>query len=284
MNLSHVNGINRRPPAARCFNIGRPVLSKYFTLSVLGIILYLLNSSANAAGPRPKDLYLNLGGGVFSPTFTLAPDAIVDRVDGELGVSTLLIPLIGPVPLQLGLAGQTDNAVSRPENRTILSLDGSLGYKYNRLFGVEINLDLGFPNILIRDVGLGNVLASDTNSTGRIQILAPELLPIGASIYYTPYPDFLVSPYFGFGGMVVFLNNRRASSSATEVLIIEGDVEFGWMLQAGAHLDISQDWFGFFDIKYANIDEPQFETEQGIPAPVDSLEIRHIRVGVGLRF
>lgn len=283
MNLSHVNGINRHPPAPRCFNAGRPVLSKFSTLSVLGIILCLLNSSANAAGPRPKDLYLNLGGGVFTPTFTLAPKAIVDRVDGELGVTSIVLPLLGSISL-IGLAGTTDNDVSRPENRTILSLDSSLGYKYNRRFGVEINLDLGFPNILIRDVGIDNVLASDTNSTGRIQILAPDLLPIGASIYYTPYPDFLISPYFGFGGMVVFLNNRRASSTATEVLIIEGDVEFGWMLQAGAHLDISQDWFGFFDVKYANIDEPQFETEQGIPAPVDSLEIRHIRVGVGLRF
>ncbi len=283
MNLSHVNGINRHPPAPRCFNAGRPVLSKFSTLSVLGIILCLLNSSANAAGPRPKDLYLNLGGGVFTPTFTLAPKAIVDRVDGELGVTSIVLPLLGSISL-IGLAGTTDNDVSRPENRTILSLDSSLGYKYNRRFGVEINLDLGFPNILIRDVGIDNVLASDTNSTGRIQILAPDLLPIGASIYYTPYPDFLISPYFGFGGMVVFLNNRRASSTATEVLIIEGDVEFGWMLQAGAHVDISQDWFGFFDVKYANIDEPQFETEQGIPAPVDSLEIRHIRVGVGLRF
>ncbi len=284
MNLSHVNGIGRLLETSERLSCGWQVLNKKCMISLLGTLLLMLAiDSANAAGPRPKDLYLNLGGGVFTPEFTLTPNAIVDRVDGELGITTIVLPLIGQVPL-IGLAGSTDNDLSRPENRTILSLDASLGYKYNRHFGIEINLDLGFPNILIRDVGIDNVLTSDTDSTGRIQILAPDLLPIGASFYYTPAPDFLISPYAGFGGMMVFLNNRRASSSATEILILEGDVEFGWMFQAGAHVDISQDWFGFFDIKYANIDEPQFETKQGIPAPVDKLEIRHIRVGVGLRF
>lgn len=284
MNLSHVNDISRLLAAPERLSSGWQALNKKYMISLLGILLLILSiGSANAAGPRPKDVYLNLGGGVFTPEFTLTPNKIVDRVDGESSVTTIILPLIGSVPL-IGLTGDTDNDTRRPENRTILSLDASLGYKYNRHFGIEINLDLGFPNILVRDLGIDNLLASDSNSSGRVQILAPELLPVGASLYYTPAPDFLISPYFGLGAMMVFLNNRRASSSATEILILEGNVEFGWMFQAGAHVDISQDWFGFFDIKYANIDEPQFETEQGIPAPVDKLEIRHIRVGIGLRF
>ena len=285
MNLSHVNDINPLLKILGQIQYYWQTLSKKAIIPIMGIvILTLLSGSANAAGPRPKDLYLNLGGGIFSPTFTLNPNAIVDRVDGELGIGALSIPLIGDIPLQIGLSGTNDTSEKRPENRTILSLDGSVGYKYNKFFGAEINIDLGFPLIQIRDVGLSDVLVSDTNSTGRVHILPPDLLPLGLTVYYTPFPDAFISPYFGGGGVMVFLNNRRAQSSATEILVLEGDVELGIMLQFGAHIDISQDWFGFFDVKYAHIDEPQFETEQGIAAPVESLEFRHIRVGAGLRF
>ena len=285
MNLSHVNDINRLLKISGQLQYWWQAMSKSPLIPAMSVvILTLLSSSANAAGPRPKDLYLNLGGGIFTPTFTLNPDAIVERVDGELGIGIVSIPLIGDIPLQAGLSGATDNNVSRPENRTTLSLGGALGYKFNRYIGSELNIDLGFPIIQIRDIGLGDVLTSDSNSTGRIHIRPPELLPIGLTAYYTPIPDAFISPYFGAGAMVVFLNNRRAESEATEILIIEGDVEYGAMLQLGAHIDISQDWFGYFDLKYGYVDSPEFQTEQGVSAEVESLEFRHIRVGAGLRF
>lgn len=301
MNLSHVIDINwkkyRLLGNSACLTGCRQGFAKSFFFPILCIILLSLFSSlSDAAGPRPKDIYLNLGGGIFSPTFTIDPDNVVKFEDGDFSrefgvdglptISYLSIPLIGPVPLQVGLSGITDDpgGGTRPENRSILSLDASLGYKYNRWVGAEINIDLGFPLIQIRDVGLDDVVSSDNESTGRIHINAPDLLPIGATIFFTPVPDFIVSPYFGVGGVMVFLNNNRAHSTATEVLVVEGDVEFGWMLQFGVHLDISTDWFGFFDVKYANIDEPELETNQGTPAYVESLEFRHIRVGAGLRF
>jgi len=285
MNLSHVNDINRLFKTPGQLQHWWQVLSKNPVVPVMGLImLTLLSSSVDAAGPRPKDLYLNLGGGIFSPTFTLNPDAFVDRVDGELGIGYISLPLVGDVSFDVGLSGVSDTSDLRPENRTILSLDGSLGYKFNSMFGAEINIDLGFPVIQIRDLGVSDLLTNDSASSGRIHILPPDLLPIGLTAYYTPFPDAFISPYFGGGGVMVFLNNRRANSTATEILVIEGDVEFGLMLQFGAHIDISQDWFGFFDIKYAHIDEPEFETQEGISAPVDSLEFRHIRAGAGLRF
>lgn len=258
--------------------------SALFFIGVLG----LTSSIAFAAGPRPKDFYLNLGGGVFSPDFVLSPNATVPGVDGESAITYvgISVPYVGvDQPLQLvGIYGDGDVAKGRPENRQILSLGGVLGYKYNHYLGLEAHLDLGFPNILVRDVQLGNVLESDTQSTGRIQILAPELLPIGFSLIYTPIPDYIVSPYIGVGGLIALLDNRRAQSQATDIMIIDGGVDYGYIVHAGAYLDLNNTWYGFFDVKYASVPNPDFTTRQGTPAPVDELNIRHIRVGAGLRF
>lgn len=261
--------------------------TKKTVLLVIGLLGFT-TSVAFAAGPRPKDFYLNLGGGVFSPDFVLDSNATVPGVDGESAITYvgISVPYVGvDQPLQLvGIYGDGNVAKERPENRQILSLGGVLGYKYNRLFGFEAHLDLGFPNILVRDVHLGNVLESDTQSTGRIQILAPELLPIGFSFIYTPIPDYIVSPYIGIGGMIALLDNRRAQSQPTDIMILDGGVDYGYIVHAGAYLDLSNTWFGFFDVKYASIPNPEFSTRQGVPAPVDELNIRHIRVGAGLRF
>ncbi len=256
---------------------------------LLAITIVGINSSVVfAAGPRPKDFYLNLGGGVFSPDFVLERNATVKGVDGDSAITFvgISVPFVGvDQPLQLvGLYGDGDVAKGRPENRPILSLGAVLGYKYNDYFGLEAHLDLGFPNILIRDVQLGNVLESDTQSTGRIQILAPELLPIGASIVYTPIPDYIVSPYIGVGAMIALLDNRRAQSQPTDIMILDGGISYGYIVHAGAYLDLSNTWFGFFDVKYASIPDPKFTTRQNEPAPVAELNIRHIRVGAGIRF
>lgn len=261
--------------------------TKITVLLVIGILGFA-TSTAFAAGPRPKDFYLNLGGGVFAPDFVLKPNAGIPGVDGTSAITYVGVsaPYVGvDQPLQLiGIYGDGDLAKGRPENRQILSLDGVLGYKYNRYFGFEAHLDLGFPNILIRDVQLGNVLESDTQSTGRIQILAPELLPIAFSVVYTPLPDYIISPYVGVGGMIALLDNRRAQSQPTDIMILDGGVDYGYIVHAGAYLDLSNTWFGFFDVKYACVPNPQFTTRQGIQAPVDQLDIRHIRVGAGIRF
>lgn len=258
------------------------------SLTLIVIFIGIHSSITFAAGPRPKDFYLNLGGGVFSPDFVLDKNATVKGVDGNSAITYvgISVPYVGvDQPLQLiGLYGDGNVAKGRPENRQILSLGAVLGYKYNNYFGLEAHLDLGFPNILIRDVQVGNVLESDTQSTGRIQILAPELLPLGFSVIYTPIPDYVVSPYIGVGAIMALLDNRRAQSQPTDIMILDGGVSLGYLVHAGAYLDLSNTWFGFFDVKYASIADPKFTTRQGEPAPVAELNIRHIRVGAGIRF
>ena len=252
------------------------------------IILSLSASFSYAAGPRPKDFYLMMGGGVFSPDFVLNKNASVSNVDGPSAQSIIgaSLPFLGlNQPLQIiGLSGGSDWSEGRPENQTILSLGGGLGFKYNRYFGIEAHLDLGFPNILVKDVNVGNALGDSAEHLGRVHILAPDLLPIGASIIYTPIPDFIVSPYIGIGGLIALLDNRRAQSQPTDILVVDGGIEFGYMIHAGAHLDMGNEWFGFFDMKFASINSPEFSTRRGIAAPVNRLDMRHIRVGAALRF
>ncbi|MBL4606603.1 MAG: outer membrane beta-barrel protein [Pseudomonadales bacterium] len=255
------------------------------------LLLGFYSSFSFAAGPRPKDFYLNIGGGVFTPDFVLSKTAKlngIEGVDGEddityIGIS---VPFVGvEQPLRLiGITADGDVGKNQPENRSILSLGGVLGYKYNRSVNFGVHLDLGFPNILIKDVHLANVLDSDIQSTGRVHILAPDLLPIGASVTYTFLPDALISPYVGAGALVALLHNRRVNHEATDILVIDGGVEFGYLVHAGAYVDLSNTWYGFADFKYASIDSPEFTTRQGTPAPVDRIDIRHIRVGAGIRF
>ena len=252
------------------------------------IILSLSASFSYAAGPRPKDFYLMMGGGVFSPDFILNKNAPVSNVDGPLAQSIIgaSLPFLGlNQPLQIiGLSSSADWNPGRPENQTILSLGGGLGFKYNRHFGIEAHLDLGFPNILVKEINTNDAIDSDTDHLGRVHILAPDLLPIGASIIYTPIPDFIVSPYIGIGGLIALLDNRRAQSQPTDILVVDGGIEFGYMIHAGAHVDMGNEWFGFFDMKFASIDSPDFSTRRGLVAPVDRLDMRHIRVGAALRF
>ena len=262
-------------------------LIKKMTLG-LCVLLGFHSTFSFAAGPRPKDFYLNLGGGIFTPDFVLNKNTTLEGVDGESDITYLAIsvPFVGvDQPLRLvGLTADGDTAKNQPENRSILSLGGVLGYKYNRHFNFEAHLDLGFPNILIKDVHLGNILDADTQSTGRIHILAPDLLPIGASVTYTLLPDAIISPYVGAGVLIAMLDNRRAQNEATDILVIDGGVEIGYLVHAGAYMDLSNTWYGFADFKFASIDSPDFTTRQGIPAPVDRMDIRHIRVGAGIRF
>ncbi|MBV1871276.1 MAG: hypothetical protein KUG83_01890 [Gammaproteobacteria bacterium] len=258
------------------------------TTLVITLVLSLCSSYSYSAGPKARDFYLLLGGGVFSPEFVLDKNTSLEGVDGESDITYLAIsvPFVGVnQPLQLiGLTTDGDTQPNQPENRSILSLGGALGYKYNRHISFEAHLDLGFPNILIKDVHLAGILDTDTQTTGRIHILAPNLLPIGVSATYTFLPDGIISPYIGGGALIALLHNRRLDNEATEILTIDGGVEIGYLLHAGAYIDLTNTRFGFFDLKYASIDNPEFTTRQGIPAPVERINIRHIRVGLGIRF
>jgi len=254
----------------------------------LFLLVGLCSSVSFAAGPRPKDFYLNLGGGIFTPDFVLNKNTSLEGVDGDSAVTFvgISVPYVGvDKPLTLvGLAADGDTAGNQPENRSILSLGGVLGYKYNRNFNFEAHLDLGFPVILIKDLHLANILDQDTQQAATVRILAPDLLPIGASVTYTLLPDALISPYVGVGAIIAMLDNRRAHNEATDILVIDGGVEIGYLIHAGAFMDLSNIWYGFADFKFASIDSPDFTTRQGISAPVDRLDIRHIRVGAGMRF
>lgn len=236
-------------------------------------------STAFAAGPRAKDYYLNLGGGVFSPNFIMKKNAQFG-VDGR--PAGLTIEINGIPTVNIGAVSNDQSG--RPENKQILSFGGGGGYKLNHYLAAELHLSLGFPNIQARDIYGDDVVEEDGGTTGKVHILTPDLLPIGASLVFSPLPDAFISPYFGFGGILALLDDRRAGSAATDYLIVPGGAEYGFLVHVGAFMDINKDWFAFVDIKYALIEEPEIDDKFGEPVPIERFEFRYFNLGGGLRF
>ncbi len=269
-------------PKKRWKNVLRPRIF-IFIFSVCG--LYGLTFNSHAAGPLAREFYLGIGGGVFTPTYTL-PGDYPWGYDGPPPQTFLYItfPLLGDVPVGLDAFSETAHNTIEEDNPSI-SLGGHLGYKFTDHWGIQAQLDVGFPNILVKNAGLDNVLTGDNTETANIQILAPDILPIGISGIYTFMPEKLISPYIGIGAIIAFLaDNNKVESQAVDIVELDGGTEIGWAIQAGAQFDVSQRWFAFFDVKYGVISDPDFEDREGNRIPVDDLEIRHIRVGGGIRF
>lgn len=235
-----------------------------------------------AAGPRARDFYLNMGGGVFSPNFVMKSGAEFG-VDGPPAGLTLGLDLGIDIP-GLNIAAVTNDQSGRPENKQILSFGGSGGYKLNRYLAAEVHITLGFPNIQVRDIYGDDVVEEDGGTTGKVHILSPDLLPVGASVLFSPLPDAFISPYVGFGGVLALLDDRRAGGAPTDILIWDGGAEIGFLAHVGAYMDINKDWFAFVDIKYAVVDEPEMDDKFGNPVPIDRFEFRYFNLGGGLRF
>lgn len=252
---------------------------KSVVMLVAGAVMLSLAGAAQAGGPRGGDFYLTFGAGIFQPTFGIPADQ--ESIDGQQ-VDALVLE-IGGLAIPIPLTGDIDEGEENPENLDILSFGGALGYQFTDQLGVEIALDLAFPEIQLQDVGISDVIGGDAQA-GQVQVLQPGILPVTITGIYTMMPSWFVSPYIGLGVMAASFENRRASTDSAEIMMLEGGLEFGYVVQGGARADLGDDWFGYVEVKYGRINNPEIQDLDGNDVQVDMFEMRHIRLGAGFSF
>lgn len=249
---------------------------------LVAVVMTSISLNCAAAGAKMGDFYLQLGGGAFGPLFTLKSSGSIDGPPGEATIYATL-PNGGGTPIPLvGLVFESDEEqLIKPENRSMISLGGVFGYQITDEFGAEIGLDLAMLEIDLQNLYILKDVLPGNPETINIQILPPDLLPITFSGIYTFFPSARVSPYVGVGAMLAILDNRRAPNTATDILVLDGGVEFGYIAHAGIKMNVSEGMYAFADFKYGRISNPDIKDRLGTPVSVEKFEVRHMRFGVG---
>ena len=268
----------------------RPVAQgKKQALSLAGALLAASFAlPVQAAGPKAGEIYVGMGGGLFTPEFNLE-DSGQPSIAPNQQQQNIAIPRIsiGPIGFRLPVsivAGNTQPQQSNdPENRGVISLNGGLGYQFTDHLGVEAGLGLTLPRILLEGPIVGRVISNDPE-TINIKIAAPAIIPITASGIYTFLPNNIVSPFVGVGLLIADLGNRLTFNEASDTIAAEGGFEVGYVLDAGARFRVNDNWYGSVGLRYGLIDSPELKDDWGNKIAIEDLEIREIRFGVGMTF
>ncbi len=265
----------RQERFARWLQIGAGV-------GLLGAALAI--GTADAAGPRAGDVYLQLGGGIYGPEFDIE-DGGPPTVQGGPEEAVLGIGLRnGRQLLGIGLGGGTaESHFDTPENVDLIAFGATIGYKFTDHFGAEMAIDVVFPEIQINDVGGGDVIGGD-GGAGEVSILQPGILPIALTGIWTFMPEALISPYLGAGVVVTNFDSQRAFFSSGDILELDTGPEFGPIGKAGLYVTPGQDTFFFFEGQYQYVDEPEIRDRDGNEVPVKNFEGLYLKFGVGYTF
>ncbi|MGB3133103.1 MAG: OmpW family outer membrane protein [Candidatus Macondimonas sp.] len=260
----------------RSWSLAAALLAASFTLPV------------QAAGPKAGEIYVEMGGGLFTPEFNLEnssqPSIAPNQQQQNIAIPRISI---GPIGFRLPVSITTGDAPGQqsddPENRGVISLNGGLGYQFTDHLGVEAGLGLTLPRILLEGPIVSRVISNDPE-TISIKIAAPAIIPIAASGIYTFLPNNIISPFVGVGLLIADLSNRVTFNEASNTIAAEGGFEIGYVLDAGARFRLNDNWYGSVGLRYGLIDSPELEDDRGNTIAIEDLEIREIRFGVGMTF
>lgn len=129
-----------------------------------------------------------------------------------------------------------------------------------------------------------------TGTTGSIGKLASTwVLPPTLTVQYHPVANGPVRPYVGAGVNYTLFYSEKASDgleSAVGPTAVELDDSFGWALQAGVDIDLTEGVFLNLDVKYIDIDTTATlrTTAAGTQAVDIDLDPLVVGVGIGTRF
>ena len=129
-----------------------------------------------------------------------------------------------------------------------------------------------------------------SGTTGDVGKLASAwVLPPTLTLQYHPVANGPVRPYVGAGVNYTLFYSENASDglvAAVGTTDVELDDSFGWALQAGVDIDLTERMFLNFDVKYIDIDTTATlrTTAAGTQAVDIDLDPRVVGVGVGTRF
>ena len=129
-----------------------------------------------------------------------------------------------------------------------------------------------------------------SGTTGDVGKLASAwVLPPTLTLQYHPVANGPVRPYVGAGVNYTLFYSENASDglvAAVGPTDVELDDSFGWALQAGVDIDLTERMFLNFDVKYIDIDTTATlrTTAAGTQAVDIDLDPLVVGVGVGTRF
>ena len=129
-----------------------------------------------------------------------------------------------------------------------------------------------------------------SGTTGDVGKLASAwVLPPTLTLQYHPVANGPVRPYVGAGVNYTLFYSENASDglvAAVGTTDVELDDSFGWALQAGVDIDLTERMFLNFDVKYIDIDTTATlrTTAAGTQAVDIDLAPLVVGVGVGTRF
>ena len=154
-------------------------------------------------------------------------------------------------------------------------------YMFHRNWGVELIAATAEHNVDLQ----GNIGAVSAGT----KLFDTWVLPPTLTLQYHFTPDKKFSPYIGAGVNYTTFIDENASGTLENQLGTPVDVKmdnsWGWALQAGMDIDIKDNWFINFDIKYIDIDSTATLDFAGNRLSVDvDIDPWVAGAGIGYRF
>ena len=161
------------------------------------------------------------------------------------------------------------------------TLDIDFTYMFTDNIGAELLLDLTSKHDVSSKGTLAAIQSGDIIET---YVLPPTLL---LQYHFLPKND--IRPYVGAGlNYTMFLGEKATAAAKTGTLAMSNvdlDASLGLALQAGVDVDINEDWFLNFDVKYIDVDtEASFNTAFGAGRVDVDIDPWIVGVGIGMRF
>lgn len=187
------------------------------------------------ASPGSGEFYFVAGSALIYPDLDYDDPTVT--LDGQ-------IPVLGRLVKgnEIPIPG---TAIDIPD---ISLIGGSLGYQIADRFAVEVVA--GVPGAI--DFVGGGVLAPLGNFA---EFKTGKFIPLLFNMLYRPFPDKAVRPYVGAGPALAWIREADVTNPLVEdALSLEfPEVNWGWGVQAGAQLDVTDRWFMRLDAKYLRV-------------------------------
>lgn len=127
-------------------------------------------------------------------------------------------------------------------------------YMFHRNWGIEAIAGIANHNVKLK--GPGPTLAG-LGLTDNFEIFDVWVLPPTVTLQYHFMPDSKIRPYAGVGvNYTAFLWNDADDDLEAAVGPVDVDTSssWGWAAQVGVDVDLKDNWFLNFDVKYVDID------------------------------
>ncbi len=208
---------------------------RVYQLGQLWAVIALLFPLIVQANPDAGKFYFIAGSALIYPDLSYDdPTVTLDKK----------IPVLGKL-LKGNKTVIPGTAIDIPD---IALIGGSLGYQITEQFAVEAVA--GIPGSI--DFVGGGLLAPLGHFA---EFKTGEFIPLLFNVLYRPFPNQACRPYVGAGPALAWIRKADVTNPLVgDVLSLEfPQVNWGWGVQAGIQVDVTDKWFMRLDAKYLRV-------------------------------